>query len=196
MVSTTCRCGTGARSVVSDHCVQLRSDGQALGQGNWAAATLARERQRILLRTRCTAYERSRARGLRTRGIGRRPAPRPGATGRRRARSICRKSSAGRAYDPTPTERATTREGAGDVDAASRPGRVWHARSGTEERRAYARLGRGPTPFRCATGRFDATSGVADLTMLAADGRFRERAARASCWIARCRSWRLVAIGL
>jgi hypothetical protein len=45
----------------------------------------------------------------------------------------------------------------GLVDAARHQGRVGHARSGTKERRAYARLGREPSPFRCATGRFDAT---------------------------------------
>ncbi len=28
------------------------------------------------------------------------------------------------------------------------------------------------------------------ITMLAAVGRFRKRAARATCWSARCRSWR------
>ena len=36
--------------------------------------------------------------------------------------------------------------------------RVGHRRFESEERRAYARFGRGPSPFRCATGRFDATS--------------------------------------
>ena len=46
----------------------------------------------------------------------------------------------------------------GFVDATRRRRRVGHARSGTEERRAYVRLGRGPSPFRCAPGRFDATS--------------------------------------
>jgi hypothetical protein len=46
----------------------------------------------------------------------------------------------------------------GLVDAARHRGRVGHARSGTEERRAYIRLGCGPAPFRCATGRFDAPS--------------------------------------
>ena len=35
--------------------------------------------------------------------------------------------------------------------------RVGHARSGTEEREAYARRERRPSPFRCATGCFDAT---------------------------------------
>lgn len=43
------------------------------------------------------------------------------------------------------------------VDTARRPGRVGHARSGTGERRAYSRRGCGPSPFRCATGCFDAT---------------------------------------
>jgi hypothetical protein len=46
----------------------------------------------------------------------------------------------------------------GLVDAARRRGCVGHARSGTGERRAYARLGGGPSSFRCVTGRFDATS--------------------------------------
>ena len=36
--------------------------------------------------------------------------------------------------------------------------RVEHRRFESEERRAYARFGRGPSPFRCATSRFDATS--------------------------------------
>jgi hypothetical protein len=46
----------------------------------------------------------------------------------------------------------------GFVDATRRRGRVGHARSGTGERRAYSRLGCGPSPCSCATGRFDATS--------------------------------------
>ena len=43
-------------------------------------------------------------------------------------------------------------------------------------------------------GRSAATTRALDTrshrTMLAADGRLRKRAARASCWSARCRSWR------
>jgi len=50
---------------------------------------------------------------------------------------------------------------------AENAGRVGHARSGTEERGAYGRLGCGQSPFRCATGRFDATSVWRGLTMLA-----------------------------
>jgi len=46
----------------------------------------------------------------------------------------------------------------GCVDAPRRRRRVGHARSGIGERRAYVRLGRGPSLFRCATGCFDATS--------------------------------------
>jgi len=40
----------------------------------------------------------------------------------------------------------------GFVDATRRRRRVGHVRSGTEERRAYARPRRGASPFRCATG--------------------------------------------
>jgi len=46
-------------------------------------------------------------------------------------------------------------------------GLVDAARSGTGERRAYGRLGGWRSPFRCATGHSDATSGFAGLTMLA-----------------------------
>ncbi len=46
----------------------------------------------------------------------------------------------------------------GPVDAARRPDCVGNERSGTEERRAYDRLGCGPSPFVGATGCFDATS--------------------------------------
>jgi len=46
----------------------------------------------------------------------------------------------------------------GFVDAARRRRRAGHVRSRTGERRAQARLGRGPSPFDCATGCFDATS--------------------------------------
>jgi hypothetical protein len=56
-----------------------------------------------------------------------------------------------------PKERRRLRA-SGLVDAARHRGRVGHARSGTRERRAYSRLGCGPSPFRCAQGRFDATS--------------------------------------
>jgi len=56
-----------------------------------------------------------------------------------------------------PKERRRLRT-SGLVDATRCRGRIGHARSGTEERRVYRRLGCGPSPFRCATCRFDATS--------------------------------------
>ena len=56
-----------------------------------------------------------------------------------------------------PKERRCLRA-SGFVDATRRRCRIGHARSGTEERRAYVRLGCGPSPFCCATGCFDAAS--------------------------------------
>ncbi len=44
------------------------------------------------------------------------------------------------------------------VDATHRRACIGHARSGPRKRRAYARLGRGPSPIRCARGCCDATS--------------------------------------
>lgn len=69
-----------------------------------------------------------------------------------------------------PKERRSLRP-SGFADAARRWRRIGHARSGTEERRAYVRLGRGPSPFRCATGHSNATSDFSDQTMLAVDER-------------------------
>ncbi len=66
--------------------------------------------------------------------------------------------SAGAADGPIPTETAARPAGAGSVDATRRRRRVGHTRSGTEKHRAYTRRERGPSPFRCATGGFAATS--------------------------------------
>jgi hypothetical protein len=56
-----------------------------------------------------------------------------------------------------PKERRLLRT-SGVVDARRRRGRIGHAYSGTGERRAYAELGGGPSPSRCAMVCFDATS--------------------------------------
>ena len=55
--------------------------------------------------------------------------------------------------------------------ASRHRGCVRHALSRTGERRAYARYGGGPSPFRCATGHSDATSVWRGLTALAAEAR-------------------------
>ena len=53
MVSTTCRCGTGASRVVSSHWVQIA---KRLGRATGAdVAAFAREREQILVRARLAA---------------------------------------------------------------------------------------------------------------------------------------------
>ena len=65
--------------------------------------------------------------------------------------------------------------------AARHRRRVGHARSGTEERRAYVRLGCAPSPLCCATSHSGATSGIVGLTMPAlGESGARSRADRPS----------------
>ena len=78
-------------------------------------------------------------------------------------------------------------------NAMRRRCRVGHARSGTGERRAYVRFGRRAAPFRCARGRFDATSARRRPHNACCRWADRSRTALALCWSARGRSWRYTA---
>ena len=133
MVSTTWRCGTGASSVVSSHCVQIAN---RLGVTAGAdVAARAREREQVFVRTVVTANTREpvvedTAReellgDLRDHGA-------PRAVLAREAVVVDRLQSV-QVIRHQPKERR--RLGAsGLVDAARRRRRIGHARSGTEER--------------------------------------------------------------
>ena len=108
--------------------------------------------------TRRSGCARTRGRARRRRGICRLPARPRGATGRTRVRSARRRRSAVAADDPTPTETSATPAGVGACrrHAPPAPRRACALRDRGAP--AYRRLGCGPSPFRCATGCFDATS--------------------------------------
>ena len=166
MVSTTCRCGTGASRVVSSHWVQIA---KRLGRATGAdVAAFTREREQILVRARLAAEARE--------PVLEHPAGEelvsdlhddgpPGAVLAGEA-VVVDGLQALQMIRHHPKQRRRLRA-SGFVDAARRWRRVGHARSGTGERRAYGRLGGWRSPFRCAPGRSDATSGFAGLTMLA-----------------------------
>jgi len=116
------------------------------------------------------------ARGRRTRETCRPPARRPGATGQTRGRSARRRPAVQMIRHQSKQRRGLRASRV--VEAARRGRRVGHRRSGRWKRRAYVPLAHGPSPFRCATGRFHATSGVAGRTVLAADGRWEARCDR------------------
>jgi len=152
---------------VSSHCVQIA---RRLGRATWAEIpAFAREREQVFVRAgvAADAGEAVLEDATRQELVGdlrddRAPrailAGKPLVVDRLQAVQMIRLQ---------PKERRRLRT-PGFVDATPRRRRrVRHARSGTEERRTYVRLSRGPSPFRCATGRFDATS-VAGLTMLVA----------------------------
>ncbi len=157
MVSTTCRCGTGARRVVSNHCVQIA---RRLGRAAPAeVATLAREREQVLVRAGIAAEagEPVLEDATRQELVG---DPRDDGAPRAVLLSesfVVDRLQAVQMVRHQPKERRCLGP-SGLVDSTRLRCRVGHARSETGERRACARLGPGPSPFRCATGCFDATS--------------------------------------
>src|ERR1035437_5074588 len=151
IVSTTCRCGTGASSVVSSHWAQMaRRLAWQLGQTyrplqenasrySWAQAVVARDALVVhrLQAVELILHQPEQRRRLRAPGLvdveGRR---------RRVCRGVCH---------------------------------VPHARSPTVERRAYGRPARGLSSWCCVAGHSDAT--CAGLTRLAAAERTTDRRA-------------------
>ncbi len=157
MVSTTCRCGTGARSVVSSHCVQIA---RRLGRTTGAeVAALAGEREQILVRAGIAADARE--------------SVVEHAAGEERVSDLCDHGPTGavlaseavivdrlqamQMIGHQPKERRRLGP-SGVVDATHRRRCIGHPRSGTEERRTYPHRPCRLSPYHCATGCFDAAS--------------------------------------
>ncbi len=160
MVSTTCRCGTGARSVESNHCVQIAR------RLAWQLGQKYRHLHEKANRYSCAqSSQRTRAKPCSSTSHARNLPATCATTGRHgppRA-VVPHEGVVVDGLQPVQMVRHQPKErrrlwASGFVDAARRRRRVGHRRFESRERRAYARLGCGPSPLRCATDRFDATS--------------------------------------
>ena len=145
MVSTTCRCGTGASRVVSSHCVQIA---RRLGRTTRTeVAALAREREHVFV---CTVVAADAREPVVEHAAGEELVSDLGDDGAPRAvlareALVVDRLQAMQMIRHQPHQRRRLRA-SGLVDATRRRGRIGHARSGIEARRAYVRLGCGPSP--------------------------------------------------